>query len=495
MAQFLDIPAPPPRMGASALFASGLGQGIAQGSAITMQSKMKQMFDHQEQDRSGKGLADFLVNSKILSPERRDEMAESLSMLPKELQGKALKQLLQYRDLGMMNEALSSLQSGEQPNKGGLVPGISDEIPEQVRQQAAPMYGITPKTRSLPPGKDFMLRYEDMPAENQIDHPRSINEPKTAISKTKMSPKQIYEGRKANLERVYNEYLPKFTQEGQKQWRGYYQDALKSLQQDRANDIAEQKMEQGARSLKLKEKTEATKKSVEEEQKQTQQFINESDEDIKKIPNLENMLKVAESSISHGNFGILSPDNIANVTGIEGFRTPQGESLRTAIKEYFLDDISRVGARPNMFIEQMLANILPTVGKNYKANMAWVETQRMKIDLVKHRNELIQQLKPKYLDQYGKPTHDLVVAVNNEMLKYGDRLQDKVSYRLQKNMEDDATIDDLQSMRHVTEGTPLTAKRASELLKMANGNIEDANLVAKKLGYKIIDRNLINDKP
>jgi len=54
-------------------------------------------------------------------------------------------------------------------------------------------------------------------------------------------------------------------------------------------------------------------------------------------------------------------DYFADVTGFEPARSAEGAKLKTAIKDFFLSDLSRAGTRPNMWIEQQLADALPKI--------------------------------------------------------------------------------------------------------------------------------------
>ena len=94
-------------------------------------------------------------------------------------------------------------------------------------------------------------------------------------------------------------------------------------------------------------------------------------------------------------------DYIADVLGFEPMRTAEGAKLKTAIKDFFLSDLSRAGARPNMFIEMQLADALPRVGRSADANLITAEGLKFKVDLAKKRIELIDDISESDRKKYG----------------------------------------------------------------------------------------------
>lgn len=262
---------------------------------------------------------------------------------------------------------------------------------------------------------------------------------------------------------------------------------------ERTLNAVEQKAQLGRERFEWEKSEAEKKKNREEEQKNVNEFISNSQKRMQELPYQENLLSVAENSLSSKNFGLLSPDNLANYTHIEAFRSPEGEAFRTAIKDFFLSDMRALGAKQNMFIEKMMSSILPSVGKTQEANMSWVEMQRMKIALDKEKQRLIEEATPSHLDQYGNPKASLINDVNKKMMDFSNKMQDRTAYHLKEITEMNKSIDDLKDLSKVSSGTPLTAKRAKAFVEMTNGDIDKAIQVAKKLNYKIPDREMINE--
>jgi|SRR5215469_13114447 len=96
-------------------------------------------------------------------------------------------------------------------------------------------------------------------------------------------------------------------------------------------------------------------------------------------------------------------DYLAERFGFEPLRSSEGVKLKTAIKDFFLSDLSRAGARPNMWVEQQLAGALPAIGRSAEANQITAAGLQFKVDLAKKRQELIDDLS----DEYGYSQIDL----------------------------------------------------------------------------------------
>jgi hypothetical protein len=100
-------------------------------------------------------------------------------------------------------------------------------------------------------------------------------------------------------------------------------------------------------------------------------------------------------------------DYLADVTGFEPLRTAEGAKLKTAIKDYFLSDLTRVGARPNQWVEQQLLDALPKIGRSTEANLITAEGLKFKLDLAKKRVDIIDELAAKDTEKHGYVKSDI----------------------------------------------------------------------------------------
>lgn len=130
--------------------------------------------------------------------------------------------------------------------------------------------------------------------------------------------------------------------------------------------------------------------------------------------------------------GIGLRDYIADVTGIEPFRTEKGAKLKTAVKDFFLSDLTRVGARPNMFIEQQLTEALPKIGRDPKANLIAAEGLKFKVDLQKKRLEIFDRLSEQDREKFGFIKANIESKIDKEMNKYVIDRQKELANNIKK---------------------------------------------------------------
>jgi len=111
-------------------------------------------------------------------------------------------------------------------------------------------------------------------------------------------------------------------------------------------------------------------------------------------------------------------DYIADVFGFEPMRTAKGAQLKTAIKDFFLSDLTRVGARPNQWIEQQLADALPKIGRSPEANLVTAEGMKFKVDLAKKRIDVLDELAKSDKNKYGYAKEDIDSRASKLMKPY-----------------------------------------------------------------------------
>ena len=129
----------------------------------------------------------------------------------------------------------------------------------------------------------------------------------------------------------------------------------------------------------------------------------------------------------------LSPlDYIADVTGFEPFRSSSGAKLKTAVKDFFLSDLTRVGARPNQWIEQQLLDALPKFGRDIESNLITAEGMKFKVDLAKKRAEVIDELAEKDRKKYGYVKGDVDSRASKEMKRYVIDRQKELKENIEK---------------------------------------------------------------
>ncbi len=176
-----------------------------------------------------------------------------------------------------------------------------------------------------------------------------------------------------------------------------------------------------AKDVALREKREDQKMQFEKEKLSRKEqgeiskpILLELNESRKNIPLQEQaILDIQEAAPN-----VSGLDYFADVTGFEPLRSAHGAKLKTAIKDFFLSDLTRAGARPNMWIEQQLADALPKIGRSAQANLITAEGMKFKLDLAKKRIEEIDKLAEQDRDKYGFVKGDIDSRAAKNMKKY-----------------------------------------------------------------------------
>jgi hypothetical protein len=109
-----------------------------------------------------------------------------------------------------------------------------------------------------------------------------------------------------------------------------------------------------------------------------------------------------EIALKEGNLGFFSKDNLANLTGVEGLRSPEGSIFLSAGKNFFFSELKGIKGRPNQFLENILVQSLPLIGRNDEANLVVTRFMRNKLDILKEKTRMTDQVIQEFLDA-GKP--------------------------------------------------------------------------------------------
>ncbi len=241
---------------------------------------------------------------------------------------------------------------------------------------------------------------------------------------------------------------------------------------------AELKRRDEERNLKQKEKEGWTKFGMERAKK----VLDKSEEIAQGLPVKKTALKLMTDSIANKNLGFWSPDNLAEITGIEGFRSKEGALFKTAGKEYFLGNISRAGARPNQWIEQQIADMMTKIGRDTGANLSVARALQNETDLDEERvrltNEIFNDLRKE-----GKDIGDLGSMINTRLANFAEQKQSELFNDLRAIKAIDEN--EPQKFHKVKQGTQVSPYMVDALLKAFNNDPDKALQEAKKLGYSV----------
>jgi|ERR1051326_5698563 hypothetical protein len=179
----------------------------------------------------------------------------------------------------------------------------------------------------------------------------------------------------------------------------------------------EQKREHEIGKARRKEETEISKP-----------ILLELNQSRKNIPLQEQAIEDIQNAVAD-----VSPlDYIADVTGFEPLRSASGAKMKTAIKDFFLSDLSRVGVRPNQWVEQQLADALPKIGRSKEANLMVAAGMKFKVDLAKKRIETIDELAEEDREKFGYVRANIDSRAAKEMSKYTAIRQKELKEEMEK---------------------------------------------------------------
>lgn len=216
-----------------------------------------------------------------------------------------------------------------------------------------------------------------------------------------------------------------------------------------------------------------------------------------KIKSTEYWLPLAIDSIQSGNTSWFSGDNLANLTGIEAFRTLEGAQLMTASKQYLVGNLTGIKGRPNQFIEQTILSAFPMIGRSQEANMAVAVALQGEMELMKAENEIYNRLAAEDISstsrdgRQGFVKQDIQKRVDEELEGRFKNIKDKTAYQIKQIKEKGKDLTKLTNEK-VIKGTPLTPKMGAAFVKKY-GSRENAEKVAKKMGYTILDVEKIKE--
>lgn len=145
---------------------------------------------------------------------------------------------------------------------------------------------------------------------------------------------------------------------------------------------------------------------------------------LEDLPYKESALSNMKAAIESGNLGMFTLDNLAEITGIEGLRSPEGAAFKTDAKEFFLGNLSRVGAKGlNQMMEKVVQEMGPLIGRKTEANLAVTEVLGAEMDVTRKEAELINEIGQAYKEKHGHYPDDLAHRVYKELSPYAKQRQ------------------------------------------------------------------------
>lgn len=257
-----------------------------------------------------------------------------------------------------------------------------------------------------------------------------------------------------------------------------------SLENPQAANILQKQNEANLSQRIAKEKSERSKfeSNREFESKRSLPILKKNDEARESLPVKENSLIQMKDAIRNGDVDSIF-NTLADFTGIEAFRSPEGAKFKTAGKEFFLSSLNRVGVKPNQWLEQQVSDALPKIGRSPEGNLISTELLQYDFDIEKRRVELVDELSDKFQKELGYVPGNIAKEADKQLKPYVEQRQKKLAYDL-RSIQEEYNPELIENLDKAKPGTPLTETKARYLIQTFG---DDAEAVAKKLGYDISD--------
>lgn len=237
----------------------------------------------------------------------------------------------------------------------------------------------------------------------------------------------------------------------------------------------EAKREQEIRDLPKKE-------YIKSEYKSLPKFMENIEASEDRLPTAEISIRLAEDAIedpaAKGKWNAFK-DFLADKTGYEGFRSAKGAELQSAIKQYFLGDLSSIkGGRPNQLIEKQLLDAYPKIGRDPIANQKILAGMKMQHEIAREKVRVSRELEEKYLSEYGHLPVGFQAIVKKQMKPIADRLEKQTIKTLDSLSKFQNEFEKLSS-KSLKKGEVLMLSPDGEYLAVPKTQYDEA----KKQGY------------
>ena len=260
-------------------------------------------------------------------------------------------------------------------------------------------------------------------------------------------------------------------------------------------------MASGAPYLEIREpakaelKRRADEKEIQQKEKDSnrkyqteisQEILKDAEKEAKGLTESESALALMKDAIANRDMSFFSPDNLAEMTGIEGLRSKEGALFKTAGKEFFLGNLNRAGARPNQFIEKQIVEMLPKIGRSTAANLSVARAFENEIDLKKEKVRLTRELADELESKLGYVPRNIGQLRDEKLKVFADNKQKELNNDLRAYKAiDEKTI---QPYMKVAPGTAISKVVAKAILNEFDEKdpkrAEKAAKKAKELGYE-----------
>jgi len=171
----------------------------------------------------------------------------------------------------------------------------------------------------------------------------------------------------------------------------------------------------------------------------------------------------------------------ADVLGLEPLRSADAALLKTATKDFFINNLAKAGSRPNQWIEQQISDAMVKMGRSKEANMVVAELMDYWVDREAEKVRLVDEIEDEDLAEHGFVKGDIGKRASQRMKQWEDKRRDQLMYQIQQTKESQ-NPQELETIKEVPKGTPLTREKALVFKKRYGADAEKA---ARNAGYDV----------
>jgi hypothetical protein len=174
--------------------------------------------------------------------------------------------------------------------------------------------------------------------------------------------------------------------------------------------------------------------------KRAEKVLEENDQLRNLLPSKQAALDAMKDSVMTDDLSFFSPNSLADLPGGEWLRTAAGGQFKTAGKTFFISNVQKFGARPNMYVEQQVSDMLPKIGRSRAGNLAGLQMFEFEQEVENMRVETLDNLEDEYIEK-GNVPGTIGKEANKKMKKYIADRQKQLGDNLKLIREHEAAID------------------------------------------------------
>lgn len=247
-----------------------------------------------------------------------------------------------------------------------------------------------------------------------------------------------------------------------------------------------------AKDTALKQKSDAQKRerdTFESDRAYHASFTKDTGKEVDKIratiPIKERSLYYAEDAVINGDQSFFSGDNLAEMTGVDLFRTAKGQQLVLAGKENLLSNMARTSAKAqNLWFEQRLNSMFLRTGLPQEANLMMAKILKGELEAEKAYVEEYDRLAAEDIEKYGFEKKDIETRARANVSPAEKEIFRRTIYQMKEIEEMEMGVNEMKKKvgKPTAKGTPLTFS----MMRLYADKFGDKALdKAKKDGYYI----------